>query len=267
MATRRTISLITDYGLEGPFAGAMKGAILKLNPDVNIVDITHTIAPGNIREAAFILDTTFRYFPEGSIHVVVVDPNVGSNRRGLLVSMEGHFFVGPDNGVFSYILAKEDVYAVMNLDQDHFFLNPLSNTFHGRDVFAPVAGWLSKGIESTRLGTVIEDPVKLELPFPAQVGPKMWKGTILYVDHFGNLVTNLTTEHLPLDENGYPAFVKMILGQGEVTRGRKYFNEFQHREPFLLLGSSGYYEIAVPNDSAARVLGLKAGSAIGAIAR
>jgi len=264
---RRCVSLITDFGLAGPFAGAMKGTILRINPEVNVVDVTHSITPGDILEAAFVLSCSFRFFPDRTIHVVVVDPKVGSQRRALLVSIENHFFLAPDNGVLSYILTREEVYGIFSLTEEHFFQKTLSSTFHGRDVFAPVAGWLSKGVESTQFGEPITDPLVLDIPKPQEVRPKAWKGSILYVDTFGNLITNFTPEHIPLDEQGYPAVAKVLHLHGEITKFRRFFAEFTDKDPFLMLGSSGYYEIVVNNDSAAKVLGLKAGSEIGAIGK
>lgn len=265
MPGRRTITLLTDYGTGGPFAGALRGAILKANPEANVVDITHQVAPGNILEAAFILSCAYPFYPEGTIHVAVVDPTVGSDRRGLLVSTENHYFIGPDNGIFSYVFAREEVYNVFELTEDHFFLKPLSNTFHGRDIFAPVAGFLSKGVETGRLGTLTEQWLTLSIPLPAEVRSKAWKGSILHADAFGNLITNFTPDQIPLDENGYPAIVKILTTRGEVKQVRKYFSEFPDREPFLLLGSAGYYEIAINGDSAAAALNLKAGSEIGVL--
>jgi hypothetical protein len=264
---RRCVSLITDFGLSGPFAGAMKGTILRINPEVNVVDVTHTITPGDILEAAFVLSCSFRYFPERSIHVVVVDPKVGSARRALLASIENHYFLAPDNGVLSYIFTREELYGVFSLTEEHFFQQPLSSTFHGRDIFAPVAGWLSKGVDSSQFGEPVTDYLVLDIPKPNEVRPKAWKGSILYVDNFGNLITNLTPEHIPLDEEGYPAVAKVLHLHGEITKFRRYFAEFADKDPFLILGSSGYYEIAINNDSAAKVLGLKAGSEIGAIGK
>jgi S-adenosylmethionine hydrolase len=264
---RRVITLITDFGEKGPFAGAMKGAILSINPDAQVVDITHTVASGDILEAGFILSCVYRFYPAGTIHVVVVDPKVGSERRALLVSIENHYFLAPDNGVLSYIFAREEVYSVFNLTEDHFFLKPTSHTFHGRDIFAPVAAWLSKYVESSRFGEPIEDYLRLDIPQPANVRDKAWKGTVLYVDNFGNLITNFTPEQIPLDDNGYPAVVKVLHTRGEIAKVRRYFAEFPEREPFLLLGSSGYYEIAINNGSAAQELGLKAGSDLGVLLR
>ncbi len=264
---RRVITLITDYGEKGPFAGALKGAILNINPDAQVVDITHSVSSGDILEAGFILSCAYRYYPVGTIHIVVVDPKVGSERRALLISTENHYFLAPDNGVLSYVFAREEIYNAISLTEDHFFLKPTSHTFHGRDIFAPVAAWLSRNVESARFGEPVEDYLRLDIPRPAAIRDKAWKGTVLFVDNFGNLITNFTPEEVPLDEQGYPAVAKVLHTRGEITKTRRYFAEFTEREPFLLLGSSGYYEIAINNGSAAQELGLKAGSDVGVLLR
>lgn len=267
MADRRVITLTTDFGLEGPYAASMRGAILCANPDAQIVDISHGIRPGNIQEAAFVLACAYRWFPEFTIHVAVVDPGVGSARRPVLVSTEHHYFLAPDNGILSLVLAQEEIYGMFELNEDHFFLKPTSSTFHGRDIFAPVAGWLAKGMEPSRFGTPIEGITTLPMPSPNEVRPTAWKGAILHVDRFGNLITNLTPAQIPLDEEGRPRMVKLLTGRAEVTQTRRYYTEGEGKEPFLILGGLGYYEIAVNGASAAETLGMGIGSEIGVLAR
>lgn len=267
MNDRRCITLITDFGMEGPYTGALKGAILNVNPNATVVDITHQISPGNILEAAFVLKTSHLYFPAGTIHVVVVDPGVGSGRRALLISTENHYFIGPDNGVFTCILGQEDVYNVFELTEEHFFLNPVSHTFHGRDVFAPVAGWLSKNVDTAKLGTPTASYTTVKWPEPAEIRPKAIKGCILLVDRFGNLITNLTPRQVPLEENGHAAIIKVVTTGGEITATRRYYTESADKGLFLILGGTGYYEIAACGEPAAAALGLKAGSEIGVLVR
>lgn len=267
MAGRRSVTLITDFGTTGPYVGAMKGALLRVNPDINIIDITHDIRRGDILEAAFVLHCAFSTFPEGSIHVVVVDPTVGSERKPLLVSTENHYFIGPDNGVFSYIFARDDIYSVVEITEDHFFHKPTSATFHGRDIFAPVAAWLSKIGDTSRFGPVVESYRRMEIPVPNEVKAKAWRGTVLYVDRFGNLITNFTEKQIPLDERGYPAVSRVLTIRGEIKKFCRYFSESTDQEPFLIFGSSGYYEIAVNGGSAAEALGLQPGGEVGIIVR
>ena len=265
MAERRCITLITDYGTEGPYVGAMKGAILKINPEANLVDITHQISPGNILEAAFVLKTTYAYFPQGTIHIVVVDPGVGGPRKPLLVSTEFFFFMAPDNGVLSFALSQEEIYNIFELTEYHFFLNPLSSTFHGRDIFAPCAGWLSKGIDTSRLGETIETYQQLAFPQPQEIRPKAIKGVVLYTDHFGNLITNLTPQQIPLDEKGHASVVKVLTPKGEITQCRRYYAESAGNELFFILGGTGFYEISANGQSASQLLGLQPGNEIGAL--
>jgi S-adenosylmethionine hydrolase len=262
---RRFVTLTTDFGTAGPYAGSIRGAILKANPDVNVVDNTHEIGRGNIREAALVIGCSYRWFPDGSIHVVVVDPTVGSDRRPLLVSTENHYFIAPDNGVLSYIFQNEDIYNVVEITEDHFFYKPTSRTFHGRDIFAPVAGWLAKVQDVGRFGPAVGEYVEEPFPVPVQVKEKAWKGAVLYVDTFGNAITNLTEEHIPPDENGYPAVSRVLTMRGEIRQTRIFYSEKAEDEVFLILGSLGYYEIAVNGDSAAERLQLAAGSEVGVI--
>jgi S-adenosylmethionine hydrolase len=262
---RRCVTLTTDFGTAGPYAGSLRGAVLKANPDVNVVDNTHEISRGNIREGALVLGCSYRWFPDGSIHVVVVDPTVGSDRRPILVSTENHYFIAPDNGVLSYIFQTEEIYNVVEITEDHFFYKPTSQTFHGRDIFAPVAGWLAKVQDVGRFGQTISEYVSEPFPLPAQVKDKAWKGAILYVDGFGNAVTNLTEEHIPRDESGYPAVNRILTMKGEIRQARNFYSERNDDEPFIIQGSLGYYEIAVNGASAAERLQLKPGSEVGII--
>ncbi len=261
----RIISLLTDFG-DSPYVGSMKGAIMRVNPSAHIIDITHSIRRGDIREAAFSLFMAYRYFPEFSIHVVVVDPTVGSERRPIIVVTEKYYFVGPDNGVFSYIYKYDEVYKVVEISEEHFFNEKVSNTFHGRDIFGPVAGWMSKGIDTSKFGEVIGDYKYFEISDPQIIKPGALKGKIIYVDRFGNLITNITERHIPLTEKGYPDIVKVITSSGEITARYRYYSESPNNEdPFFIMGSSGFYEIAVNGRSAREKLKLKIGSEIGVL--
>lgn len=270
MAGRRIVTLTTDFGLDGPYVGAVKGAILSVNPQAHIVDIAHAIPPGDVAAAAFVLGAACTAFPEGTLHLAVVDPGVGSSRRPLFVSTENHYFIGPDNGVFTHVLNREELYGVFELAEEQYFRNPVSPTFHGRDIFAPVAGWFTKGIDSARFGPPVSDMASLvRLPFtqPTEVKPKAWKCAIIYVDHFGNLVTNLSPRQVPLDEGGRPDVAKAVTKKGEVAHFVRFYQEGPDGVPAMYFGSSGYYEIGVKNGSAAQTMGLVRGSEIGVIAK
>ncbi len=164
MSRRPCVTLITDFGTADHYAGTMKGVILNINPDVQIVDICHQIAPYDIFEAAYALVQSYRFFPPDTIHLVVVDPGVGTGRRPILASTGQYRFVAPDNGALSLLFAREENARVWHITADHYFLNPVSNTFHGRDIFAPVAGWLSKGLQEDKFGEPITDYVRFSSP-------------------------------------------------------------------------------------------------------
>jgi len=187
------ITLVTDFGTTDPYVGMMKGVILSKDPSAAIIDITHEIAPQDFAGAAYIIYSAFRYFPIGSIHVIVVDPGVGSDRSIIAVSMGGHYFLAPDNGVLDLILATGKVDFITTVENDTYFLKPVSRTFHGRDIFAPVAGYLSKGVAIDRLGVEIkkDHALRLDLPIPylSQTGALV--GEIIRIDRFGNLITNI----------------------------------------------------------------------------
>ena len=190
------ITLTTDFGLADNFVGVIKGVILSIAPDAALVDMTHEISPQDIHQAAFVLLTGFTYFPSSTIHVCVVDPGVGSDRRILAVRAVGQFFVAPDNGVLSYILDKAGSFECWAIDKPAYRLPEVSQTFHGRDVMAPAAAWLSKGIAPGSLGPRVEDPVRL----PGLAAPKtagQIKGRLIYADRFGNLITNVASDDVP----------------------------------------------------------------------
>jgi S-adenosylmethionine hydrolase len=243
------ITLTTDFGLEDPYVGIMKGVILNIHFECQIVDITHGIPSQDVLAGALALKSSFRFFPKGTIHMAVVDPGVGSSRRPLLVQTEDYFFIGPDNGLLSQALEHEKDLRIYHLIQDRFFLRPMSHTFHGRDIFAPVAGWLSKGTPPSEFGPQIQDLLTLKFPLPKRMGHHVL-GTILRVDKFGNLITNLTAKDFPELVRG---FVLRIAGH-EIRQHLNSYSEAETRTPFTIFGSSGYLEISVNRGSAANLL-------------
>ncbi len=254
------ITLTTDYGTNDHLVGTLKGVILKINPDVTIVDITHHVAPYDLLDGALAIGLAYRYFPSKTVHLVVVDPGVGTERRPLLVSGDQHFFVGPDNGVLSMVYEHEQRLAVRHVTAEHYFMQPLSKTFHGRDIFAPVAAWLTKAWQSQSFGEEIQDYVRFSLPKP-KTTDGILKGVVLRVDVFGNLITNLTITDLPeaMLKNGS---LKMQVGQKNVQHFSETFAKGQAGQPIAILGSSGFIEIAVNRGNAARVLGVTRGAEV-----
>src|ERR1700747_793508 len=193
LAPRPIITLTTDYGTNDHLVGTLKGVILKINPEANIVDITHNVAPFDLLDGALAIGSAYSYFPARTIHVVVVDPGVGTDRRPLLVTAENQYFVAPDNGVLSLIYEREENVVARHVTAEHYYLQPVSKTLHGRDVFAPVAAWLSKGWQTASMGEEITDYKKFALPKP-KAADGVAKGVVMRVDAFGNLVTNFRVE-------------------------------------------------------------------------
>jgi hypothetical protein len=253
------ITLTTDYGTGDHLVAAMKGVILKILPDARIVDICHTVMPFDILDGAIIIGNAYRYFPPKAIHVVVVDPGVGTTRRPILVSGDQHYFVAPDNGVLSVVYEREEKVTVRHITADHYFLNPVSNTFHGRDVFAPVAAWLAKNGQSASFGEEVTDFVRFGLPRPRVSGTSI-KGVVLKVDNFGNLVTNLTPEDVPQMVGG--GKFKIVAGSREIESLVQTYSQAAPGEVMALIGSSGFLEIGVNKGSASKTLGMARGSEV-----
>ena len=184
------ITLLTDFGTADTFIGSMKGAILGINPEARIVDLTHEVPAHNIRSGAYLLQTATRYFPPGTIHVAVIDPGVGSARRPLLVSTSTQHFLAPDNGLLSYVLAEEPDAEIRELTAQKYFLAAIGPTFHGRDLFAPVAAWLAQGEPLDAFGPRIKDAVRFEIRHPALIKGRL-VGEVQHIDRFGNLITNI----------------------------------------------------------------------------
>ncbi len=254
------ITLTTDYGTNDHLVGTLKGVILKINPDVTIVDITHEVAPYDVLDGALAIASAYRYFPARTIHVVIVDPGVGTERRPLLVSGETQYFVAPDNGVLSLVYEQETALLVRHATAEHYFLQPVSKTFHGRDIFAPVAGWLSKGWQSASMGEEINDYKRFALPKP-KAADGVTQGTVLRMDHFGNLITNFRPDDMP-DGALKSGTLKMQVNGKEVKRLVETFAQGEPGEPVALVGSSGFIEIAVNKGNAARVVGAGRGAAV-----
>ncbi len=263
MPRKPIITLITDFGTNDHFVGTMKGVIYNINPYVEIVDITHQVAAYDIFDGAFALAQSYRFFPPDTIHLVVVDPGVGTSRRPLLARSLAYKFVAPDNGVLSLVYEREENVEVRHITSDHYFLNPVSSTFQGRDIFAPVVGWLSKGVESDKFGEPISDFIQFSSPKPKRVGDNFIKGVVLKVDKFGNILTNLRPEDLPQLFAENPPPFKIIINQHEITRLNLAYSMGKPGELFAIVGSSGYLEICTNRGSAAKVLNVNRGVDVG----
>ncbi|HEU4834467.1 MAG TPA: SAM-dependent chlorinase/fluorinase [Pyrinomonadaceae bacterium] len=237
------ITLLTDFGTADYFVGAVRGAILSVNPAAVIVDITHEIPPQDVPAGAFTLFAAYKTFPAGTIHVAVVDPGVGSTRRPIIVSANEQFFVGPDNGLFTYIYDREPSHRTFHVTSERFFRPSVSTTFHGRDIFAPVAAALSKGVAVEEFGVEINDGVRL----PSLETPLR----IIHIDRFGNCVTNITQVVKGLVVNGRT-----------ISEFREFYGEGDDESLFAIMGSAGFLEISVNGGSAAQVLGAKRGDEV-----
>jgi hypothetical protein len=257
---RPIITLLTDFGLTDHYVGAIKGVILGLCPEAQLVDISHEITPYAIAEGAFTLSQAWRCFPEETVHLVVVDPGVGSARRPILVEAAGHRFVAPDNGVLTMLYDAVPEYEVREITETRYFRQPMSRTFHGRDIFAPVAAKIANGLAPAEIGGRIDDPIRLDFAKPRAAGPKTWLATILKADRFGNLVTNLDSETwLPRLSNDP---FEMRAGQNPISRIASNYAEMESGAPFVIAGSAGFLEISMNQNSAAETTGLRPGDAV-----
>ncbi|MCX6066273.1 MAG: SAM-dependent chlorinase/fluorinase [Chloroflexi bacterium] len=258
------ISLMTDFGIKDGNVGVMKGVIWSISSNAQISDLSHMIAPQNIREAALILARSAPYFPENSIHVVVVDPGVGTTRRPLAAKIGSQYYVGPDNGTITLLLeqAVKEGWPVefVHLDQPDYWLSNVSYVFHGRDIFAPVAAHISSGVPLKSLGTPINDPVLLDLPKPEKT-INGWKGELIHIDHFGNVASNIRTENLG-DVLKNMAGISVRIAGFEIKGLVNTFGERAVGELIALLGSTGNLIVSVVNGSAAGRLDAKVGDTL-----
>ena len=260
----RIVTLTTDFGLSDPFAGILHGVVLSIHPDTTIVDISHAVASYDIFEGAWTIAQAYRFFPPRTVHVAVIDPGVGSERRPIIAETDDYIFVAPDNGVLSLIEARESKFSVRHVTADRYFLRPVSQTFHGRDVFAPVAGWLSKGVAPSEFGEEVSDYVRLALPKVEQIGDGL-RGVVLKVDKFGNLITNIGELDAPaLFGHAVPPVNILVAGE-TITHVCRSYAEGGDQELFAIMGSSGYLEIAARQASAAEKLAAGVGTPVGVV--
>lgn len=249
------ITLTTDFGVTDSFVGTLKGVILSRAPRATIVDLIHGIAPGDVRAGAFALLTGYRFFPKRTVHVVVVDPGVGSARRAIAVQSREHSFIGPDNGVLSWALAREAVRSVRLIANERLWLQPVSRTFHGRDVFAPVAAYLARGGKFERLGPAVADYIRLPWPPVKEAGGDL-VGEVLAVDRFGNAITNIPESSAQAESREGV----VLAGRRRLCRVAACYAAVPRGQAVTVFGSSGFLEIAVNGGSAAAELHLKVGT-------
>jgi S-adenosyl-L-methionine hydrolase (adenosine-forming) len=253
----RIITLTTDFGLTDGFVGTMKGVILKINPDATIVDITHDIAPQNVEQGAFLFANAAKYFPANAIHVVVVDPGVGSARRAIAAQDGETLFVAPDNGILSPVLRSSS--SVVHLNQPAYWLPRVSNTFHGRDIFAPVAAHLSLGVPLEALGDPISEWVQMNATYIAYRSGDEIAGRVVYIDRFGNVVTNIGEEML---EGMDRARLVVSIGTKQVRGVKTTYADAARGELIALISSSWQVEVAMREGNAAQTLGIRLGDEV-----
>lgn len=249
------ITLLTDFGIEDAYVGTIKGVILSVNPSAMIVDITHQIDPQDLIEAAYVIKSSYRYFPKGTVHVIVVDPGVGSDRAIVALEMMGHIFLAPDNGVLTLLMDEGRIDSITRVNNSHYFLEPLSQTFHGRDIFAPVGAHISKGVDLKKLGSGLDrnDLVHLSIRKPSISDEGELVGTIVSVDRFGNCITNIDLNCLEkFYKPGYEKNLVIAIGEYEIKGLSKSYDGVGLKQPLAIIGSLGYLEIALNCGRASR---------------
>ena len=250
------LTLTTDFGLSDHYVGVMKGVILNICPTARIVDITHEVTPFEIVEGAYVVAQSYRYFPKKTVHVVVVDPGVGTARRPILMEAAGQYFVAPDNGVLAMVYSREK-HKIRLISNESLFRRPVSRTFHGRDIFAPVAAHLARGVTPARVGKLIDDYLRPSFEKPQRTGKRTWTGRILKIDRFGNIVTNFHVDDFPdLEQRSF----SMALGPRQIGVLARTYAECGPGELFLIVGSSGYLEVSLAQGSAAKSIGCQTGA-------
>jgi hypothetical protein len=265
MAESRIVTFTTDFGLSDAFVGVMHGVVLNIHPETTVVDICHAVASYDLMDGAWTIAQSYRFFPARTVHVVIVDPGVGSQRRPIIVETENHLFVAPDNGVLSMVEAREPKFVVRHVTAERYLLQPVSQTFHGRDIFAPIAGWLSKGVAAAEFGPEITDYVRLPLPKVEHVGENSLRGAVLKVDKFGNLITNISEVDAPALFGGNVPEVNILIAGQTITRVCHSYSDGAAAEIFAIVGSSGYLEIAAKQASAAEKLVADVDTPIGVV--
>jgi S-adenosylmethionine hydrolase len=259
------ITLLTDFGTDDEYVGLMKGVILTINPRVTIVDITHQIGRQDVAQAALTIHSSYRYFPAGSVHLVVVDPGVGSGRALLALEIRKHFFIAPDNGILTLLFDDADIASLIRLTNADFFLTPVSRTFHGRDIIAPVGAHLTKGVQLSELGPEMDphEAVRLDNLQARVLKNGEIIGKIIAIDHFGNLISNVGIRQLArYDHIGSSTSLKIKIRSHVIHGLSDTYGDVRAKTPLALIGSRGYLEIAVNCGNAARMLKARQGDTV-----
>ncbi len=252
----KIITLTTDFGQCDWFVGTMKGVILSIAPQTTIIDITHNIPQGDVKAASFSLLSSFKYFPENTIHIVVVDPGVGSERKAIVVKTKRYWFVAPDNGVLSYALNIDKALDIRLIENDKLTIKQTGNTFHGRDVFAPIAAYIAMGIEPTQIGKKLKNYVKISLPVPKYETNEI-VGEIIYIDHFGNAITNI-----PFTKESDFLGCTVIAGNRVIGKVHNFYAAVPKGESLAVPGSMGFIELAVRDGDISKTYNLKIGTKV-----
>ena len=260
MANRPIITLTTDFGTNDHFVGTMKGVILDIVPDAQIVDISHAVQAFDVLDGALTISQAYSYFPTRTVHMVVVDPGVGTARRPILASCDKYHFIAPDNGVLSLVYAREERMHVRHITSEHYFLQPVSNTFHARDIFAPVAAYLAKEVDTLKFGEEVQEYVRFSAPKPKAVDGNRLRGVVLKVDRFGNLITNITPQDAPALFAAEAKGFKIVVGSHEISEMHAVYAEGAPGEVFGILGSMGFLEIAANRGAAVQLTGAGKGT-------
>lgn len=257
------VTLTTDFGTSDHYVAAVKAAILTVSTQIAIVDVTHEIPAHDVLAAGWVLRNAYSCFPKWTVHLAVVDPGVGTSRRPILVVTDNYYFVGPDNGIFTFVLEAEPPSRVIELTAAHYFRSGVSPTFHARDIFAPVAANLARGIESSNFGDPVDDITRVDLPRPKVTQEGAIRATVAHIDRFGNIILNVTRSSMEsmlqrMKASGFTATV----GSTRVAQIFKTYGEAPAASPFLLYNSSNFLEIAANQASACDLLGCRAGDVV-----
>jgi len=259
------ITLLTDFGTEDAYVGVMKGAILSINPSAVVVDVCHYIDPQDVIEAAYLIKSSYRYFPKGTVHIIVVDPGVGGNRSIVAVEFSGHIFLAPDNGVLTLLMDEGEIDTIVRVENTRYFLNSISQTFHGRDIFAPVGAHISKGVPIETLGSHLgmQDLIRLSIPKPYISDKDELIGTIISIDRFGNCISNINENCLnKFVKNGSEKRLEIKIGKTIIKSLSRSYTGVESGCPLAIIGSFGYLEIALNCDNASRQLNVEKGDTI-----
>lgn len=263
---RKIIALLTDFGLKNNFVGVIKGVIKSISPNTEIIDITHSILPQNIKQAAFVLMNSYKYFPDGTIFLSIVDPEVGSGRLGIGTYVNDRYFIAPNNGIISYVIKNIKFKQFYSFDKSEFHLNNVSSTFHGRDIFAPVAAHIANGKKLEEIGSKIGTNQVILIPFPRCFLDiqGVWHGEIVEIDIYGNAVTSLSLGNLKININDQNENLrwKFESGNFRIKGLSKTFSDVKVGMPLVYAGSSGFIEIGIREGNAAEKFGLEIGQSV-----